>query len=251
MSRGQCSSAGNIILAEASYVNIAMDATYDISTNKIHADVEIYLTGNLPSGSNLSLVVALLQNNVEGPQVGKGSNPTQVLPNGNYNHNHMLRDLLVPSRFGDNVDFSAGPKASMSYVYDVPSDIGGVATVPADMEVVAYLLEVPSYEIVTGCQAEMLVGFLGEDELAVQNGLKVYPNPAKDHVNLNFDLNDNTSTQVEIFDLSGRMVKSYDLSYEYSGEYTERLDLSDLARGSYLLKANIDGKVATSKLVLE
>ena len=251
MSRGQWSSAGSIILGEASYVNIAMDAVYDVSTNKIYADVEMYMTGNMPSGSNLSLVVALLQNNVEGPQVGKGSNPSQVLPNGNYNHNHMLRDLLCSSRFGDNVDFSSGPMARMSYVYDVPASIGGIATVPADMEVVAYLLEVPSYEIVTGCTSVMQVGNLSEDEFAVQNGLRVYPNPASDHVRISFTADDNSSVQIEVYDLGGRMVRSFSKDYSASGEHTETIDLNGLATGSYVLKSSIDGKVSASKLLVQ
>ena len=251
MSRGNWVTAGNVILGEASYVNIAMDATYDIATDKIHADVEMYLTGSLPSGSSLSLVVALLQNNVEGPQVGSGSNPSQVLPNGNYNHSHMFRDLLSTSRFGDNIDFSAGPKASMSYTYDVPATIGDVATVPADMEVVAYLLEVPSYEIITGCDTEMKVGFLSDDEFAVQNKLKVYPNPATEVVYVNFDAEVSSNLEVEIFDLSGKLVKSVRRNNQGSGQQSELIDLHDLATGSYILKANIGGNSTASKLIIQ
>lgn len=251
MSRGQWASAGGVILGEASYVNIAMDAVYDIGTNKIYADVEMYLTGSIPSGSNLALVVALLQNNVEGPQIGAGSNPSQVLPNGKYNHSHMLRDLLSPSRFGDNIDFSGGPKASMSFVYDVPANIGGITTVPADMEVVAYLLEVPTYEIITGCESVMQVGYLGENELAIENGLKVFPNPARNYVDVSFIPDVNSPVLIEIYDLSGRLVRSLEKNYATAGEQTERIDLQELAIGSYILKTTINGVESAGKLMVQ
>jgi hypothetical protein len=253
MSRSNWAAAGNIILGEASYVNIAMDAVYDISTNRIHADVEMYLTGtgSLPAGSSLSLVVALLQNNVEGPQVGSGSNPSQVLPNGNYNHTHMFRDLLSSSRFGDNVDFSTGPLASMSYIYDVPSVIGDVPTVPEDMEVVAYLLEVPSYEIITGCDTEMQVGFLSQDEFAVQHDLRVYPNPANETINLDFRVEDKANLQLEIFDLSGKLVKSVTRNFNTSGKQSEIIDIAELAPGSYLLKTHVKGNSNVARLLIQ
>lgn len=251
MSRGDWSKAGAIILGEASYVNIAMDAVYDISTNKIYADVEMYLTGSLPSGSNLSLVVALLQNNVEGPQTGKNSNPSQVLPNGMYNHSHMLRDLLSTSRFGDNVDFSSGPMASMNFVYDVPASIGGIPTVADDMELVAYLLETPSYEIVTGCESVMQVGFLGKEELSVNSDFRIYPNPAANEVNIRFSLEDNSEIEIEVVDLSGKVVHTLNKNYTSSGEQTEVLDISGLASGSYLLRTSINGNTSYNKLVVQ
>ncbi len=251
MSRGQWASAGNIVLGEASYVNIAMDATYDINTDKIHVDVEMYLTGSIPSGGGLSLVVALLQNNVEGPQTGKSSNPSQVLPNGNYNHSHMLRDLLSTSRYGDNVDFSAGSLATMSFVYDVPADIGGIATVPHDMDVVAYLLETPSYEIITGCETEMLVGNLSSDEYSTDIELKVYPNPAQNVVNIHLTPDENSTLEVEIFDLSGRLVRSFSRSYISTLERTETIDLQGLAAGSYMLQTNVNGHKSSTKLLIQ
>lgn len=251
MSRTQWSAAGAIVLGEPSYVNIAMDATYDLPSNKIYAEVEMYLTGSIPAGGSLSLVVALLQNNVEGPQTGAGSNPSQVLPNGKYNHSHMFRDLLSTSRFGDNVDFSAGPNASMSFVYDVAADIVNIPTVPGNMELVAYLLEVPSYEIITGCESEMQVGFLGEDEYASKNGLEVFPNPASKNVNISFTPEVDSRLEIEIFDLSGKLVKSFSKHYPANGEYVESIDLQGLATGTYVLKTNMDDDTSANRLLIK
>ena len=84
LSRGQWASAGNQILAQSSYVNVAAKSTVDLASREITVIVEAYYTGN---GSNTNrLNVALLQNNIEGFQLSATANPSQVLPNGNYNH---------------------------------------------------------------------------------------------------------------------------------------------------------------------
>ena len=102
MSRGNWQSASSQILNEASYVNVAAQANLDISTRQLSVTVEAYYTGNSPVTTN-KLNVALMQNNVEGPQTGGSTyNPSAILPNGNYNHQHMLRHLLT-GQWGDDI----------------------------------------------------------------------------------------------------------------------------------------------------
>ena len=46
MSRGDWNSAGNVVLGESSYVNMAIDAYVDLGTGDVTVDVEVYFTGN-------------------------------------------------------------------------------------------------------------------------------------------------------------------------------------------------------------
>ena len=101
MSRGNWQSASSQILNEPSYVNVAAQANLDISTRQLSVTVEAYYTGSSPVNTN-KINVALTQNNVEGPQTGASYNPTAILPNGNYNHQHMLRHLLT-GQWGDDI----------------------------------------------------------------------------------------------------------------------------------------------------
>ena len=94
MSRVIGSLLSSQILNEPSYVNVAAQANLDISTRQLSVTVEAYYTGSSPVNTN-KINVALTQNNVEGPQTGSSYNPTAILPNGNYNHQHMLRHLLT------------------------------------------------------------------------------------------------------------------------------------------------------------
>lgn len=146
-SRGSWATTGAIIVGEGSYANIAMEATLDFGTGVLTVDVETYFTG-VASGAMSKLNVAVLQSNVEGPQTGMAANPGQVLPNGNYSHNHMLRELLT-GQWGVDVPTTQGVVNSYTYTWTVPNDINGVAVALADLEVVSFLAE-SQQEIVTG-----------------------------------------------------------------------------------------------------
>ena len=75
-------------LSQPSPVNV-WSRIIDMGTNTLTVNVEIYYTGSQTVTSN-KINVAVLQNNIEGPQSGGASyNPSVVLANGNYNHTHV------------------------------------------------------------------------------------------------------------------------------------------------------------------
>lgn len=148
-SRGSWATTGAIVIGEGSYANIAMEATLDFGTGVLTVDVETYFTGVAPAGMS-KLNVAVLQSNIEGPQTGMAANPAQVLPNGMYSHNHMLRELLT-GQWGVDVPTTQGVVNSYSYTWTVPNDINGVPVSLADLEVVSFLAETQQ-GIVTGTE---------------------------------------------------------------------------------------------------
>ena len=111
MSRGDWSSASSQILSQPSYINVAAQSTLDISSRVLTVVVEAYYTGTSTSGTSNSLNVALLQNNVAGPQSGAASwNPGAIIPGPwvpTYNHQHMLRHLIT-GQWGENIPVSSG-----------------------------------------------------------------------------------------------------------------------------------------------
>ena len=92
-SRGAWAGQVAPILGETSYVNLGMQADWDINTNEATITLQAYFTGN-SSASSERLHLYLLQDDVEGKQGGSSANPTMVLPNGNYNHTKMLRNMF-------------------------------------------------------------------------------------------------------------------------------------------------------------
>ena len=156
----------NIILAQPSYVNLGVTSTVDVQTRIMTVNVEAYYTGNGPILNMLN--VALLQNNVEGPQTGGSNfNPTQVLPNGNYNHGHMLRHLIT-GQWGDSINVTThGTLIQRTYTYTLPANINNVGLELGDIEVVAFVAE-GKQEIITGAESKVnLTNFLNAKDISV------------------------------------------------------------------------------------
>ena len=125
MSRGDWSAASSQILNQSSYINIAAQSTIYISSRILTVVVETYYTGTSTSPSPNSLNVALLQNNVAGPQSGAANwNPGAIISgpwNPTYNHQHMLRHLLT-GQWGENIPVSTGFYTN-TYTYNIPNDL--------------------------------------------------------------------------------------------------------------------------------
>lgn len=149
MSRGDWATTGATVIGEGSNANIALEATLDFGTNMLTVDVETYFTG-VSAGTTVKLNVAVLQSNIEGPQTGMAANPTQVLPNGNYVHNHMLRELLT-GQWGADISTAQSTVNSYQYTWAIPTDINGIPVGLGDLEVVAFISETQQ-EIITGAK---------------------------------------------------------------------------------------------------
>lgn len=127
------------VLAQVSEVNMDITATLDIVTRVLTVDVEYYYTANAPNGTNY-MYVAILQNNVEGPQTGGATyNPSAILPNGKYNHMHMFRGYMT-ANWGDAISSTTmGSTNTMSYTQTLPASINGVALDVANIEIAAFI----------------------------------------------------------------------------------------------------------------
>lgn len=94
-----------------------------------------------------------------------------------------------------------------------------------------------TWQSVTG-QAPLSVT---ENELSSK--LKIYPNPAKDVISIETD--NVKISSVELFTLLGQKVKSQ------SSLTDNKLSVSDLSKGIYLLKVSAEGSSTTKKIIIE
>ena len=167
MSRGDWDDASADVFPLASPVNVAAISTVDIATGVLTVDVEMYYTGSQTISSN-DLHVAVLQNNVEGPQSGSSGNPGSVLPNGNYNHQHMLRHLMT-GQWGETITtISQGDFVSRQYTWTLAGNINGVDLDPTELEVVVFVSE-DHQEIITGEYSNMSVVFTNDYDANLTN----------------------------------------------------------------------------------
>jgi hypothetical protein len=153
LSRSVWAAKGDEVLAMPTYANMSVtSATVDAQTRQLSVTVQVNYFANGPAINMMN--VALLQNNIEGPQTGGNTNPAQMLPNGKYNHLHALRHLLT-GQWGDTIpNTSNGTVFTKTYTYTLPNTIGNIDVELGNLEIVAFVAE-GKQEIITGAESSV------------------------------------------------------------------------------------------------
>lgn len=134
----------NAILSKPSPVNVAVRSNFDRKTGLMTTEVEVYYT-SAGKGTSNRLHIWLLQDSIKGDQVGKDKNPTNITPDGQYWHNHVLRDMLQKNIGGDTITpIAAGTYKKFTYVTRLPSTIKNVPVDFNQLHVVAAVGETSS-----------------------------------------------------------------------------------------------------------
>ncbi len=97
-------------------------------------------------------------------------------------------------------------------------------------------------------QSEML-GDLVVIEYSNQGQLSIQPNPVRSNeVNLILVSQKTSDLSIQLYDMNGKVLRNgqYDL---IKGRNELRLNVDDLTNGVYLLKALVDGKVQTHRIL--
>lgn len=81
-------------------------------------------------------------------------------------------------------------------------------------------------------------------------GLSLSPNPSTGRFNLNFELPTKGTTSIDVMDMNGNFVYSEQLN-GFSGRYTRDFDISQEAKGVYVLRIVQNGKAFTRKIVTQ
>ena len=206
LSRGSWASAVNSTISQSSYVNVAAKSTIDIVTRELTVEVEAYFTSNGSGQNNVN--IALLQNNVEGYQYNASLNPGQILPNGNYNHTHMLRNMITGIS-GDNItNTNQGDFFSKTYTYNIPQNINSIPFDLFDAEVIVFISQ-GSKPTVTGSKSSM-------EFTTSQPGVSaIYLDSASSSVS---DYCITTyKPKITVRNNNNTPTASYDISYSYNG----------------------------------
>ncbi len=138
--RGSWTSIANTVLAETSPLNMAMEATIDASTRVVTINVQMFYTTPYAGGTTHKLNIGILQNNVESAQSGSSYNPSAILPNGNYLHQHIFRGFVnANGNAGVAIDASTVGVITETVTYTLPASINGVPLEIGDLEFFAFV----------------------------------------------------------------------------------------------------------------
>ena len=89
---------------------------------------------------------------------------------------------------------------------------------------------------------------LGVEEIASLNTLSLFPNPAVNQVNLEFDLATSERIAVDVVNLAGQVVKSVEFGQRSVGFNRVTFDVNDLAGGFYLVNIQVGADQIAQKL---
>jgi hypothetical protein len=92
-----------------------------------------------------------------------------------------------------------------------------------------------------------------EDEILIPNTFELkqnYPNPFNPTTQIEFSLADGSFTKLEVFDASGRLIRTLVEGMKSAGKHTVSFDASQLASGVYIYKIQSEGFTSTKKMLL-
>ena len=217
-SRSTWAGHANTILSQTSAVNVALQGTLNIVTRVLTAVAEVYYTANSATPQN-SLTIAILEDDVVGPQVsGAIWNPAQTNPDGTYNHQHMLRDVITAGSLGITIPTTTvGTTFTTMVTYTVPTTFGaGTATNSCnlgELELIAFVAN-SSKEIQTAAYGPItLTGFANSIDAAM-NTTKVETEVCFGKINPEFKFLNNGSSTITT------AVFAYKVNGSPAGTYT-------------------------------
>jgi hypothetical protein len=244
--RTQWSVFGDQILTLNTYASMTVTASINYTTRLLTVNTTTNYEANGPALNLMN--VALLQNNLEGPQTGGSTyNPAQVLPNGKYNHQHMLRHLLT-GQWGDSITVTtSGTVRTKTYTYTIPANLNNIVYDLYNLHIVAYLTE-GKQEIVTGAEYALPTAV---NEVNNTIDLSFYPNPAKDNVQLSFNLTKKENVNINIYNSIGGLVYSQNQGELQTGNHNVNIKLNSFAKGIYFVNVKAGENIITNKLIIE
>ena len=87
-------------------------------------------------------------------------------------------------------------------------------------------------------------------EDSIFEGFNLYPNPSNGSFNLKFNTESNENVEIQLYDLTGRLVKELQFS-NTSFQFSERISFQNTAKGFYVLKIKNGTKQTSRKLLIE
>ena len=89
-----------------------------------------------------------------------------------------------------------------------------------------------------------------EAPVLAESKLSMYPNPVRDAAKVCFELSGNTAVSYQVYDMSGRLVKSESLGNFNEGNHEVSVNMNGLAKGAYVLRLNAGSRTSSVKFMM-
>lgn len=82
------------------------------------------------------------------------------------------------------------------------------------------------------------------------NNVVIYPNPSAECINLDLNIKSSQAITFEISDINGKLIRLISAGV-LSGQTKQSIDISDIAKGTYILKISGENASETKKIIIE
>ena len=89
-----------------------------------------------------------------------------------------------------------------------------------------------------------------ETPAVAESKISMYPNPVRDAAKVCFELNSNSNVNYQVYDMSGRLVKTETLGNFTEGKHEVSVNMNGLAKGAYVLRLNAGSRTSSVKFMM-
>ena len=94
------------------------------------------------------------------------------------------------------------------------------------------------------------ISTVGVVEFAKESSIGIYPNPAKDYAVVGIKLNDRSTVEINIFDVTGKLVYTNKADEVFAGTNEIKINTSEFATGAYNVVVKTSEGISTEKLII-
>ena len=151
-------------------------------------------------------------------------------------HNVVLDILPSPAGKLLGNEWGLGTERSLNFSWEYPAYVEDVS----DLSVVAYVQDRDKGNILQAVANPHTPGVGIQRDHSIFGPMKLFPNPARDHININFGHQLEHEGQLVLFDISGRVVMKTDVQPGYT---IQRMNISHISKGIYMIYWMESGEV--------
>lgn len=225
------------ILGEPSPVNIGMHTIYDLASDELLVDVEVYYTDSLITPHTLYIYIT--EDSLIAEQNNGGTN---------YVHDHIFRESLC-AQWGDNIVSNGLPGTLFSANYAFGNSVSQYNM--QKCHIIAFVRNAANDEVIT-VNAVPIEDFLTSDgNIFIEDiGICVFPNPFTDVLFVEIEGMIKGAVHYRLFDVTGKLLLSdADHDCSFDGQCI-KIEIPAFVEGHFFILEISDGGAIIRKAVL-
>ena len=237
---------GNAINARKEYpafVDVNISGTYNITIRELTVTVSGNITRNY---SNIGVSLWITQDNI--------TSSAQAGYTGTWTHHNVIRDA-ISGTWGDAITTPTtdGSSYTKTFTYIVNSawDLSNLHLVAMVNQIDANNVNNRTVLNVNTKKVDQLQQFVSVSEIESDKNFNIYPNPAKENVQISYSLNESKDVNIYIYNALGALVYSQNEENMVSGNHTANLSIKNLSKGIYQLTLRAGENTITKKLIVQ